>query len=316
MSARHVDRAIEALARSQHGVFSRRQALLAGATASLVDRRVNSGAWLRLAPGVYALAGNPATWHRQLKAAELSVAGSAVCGRAAAALHRLTGFRPSRPELVVPRTGSARNVLAVVRRYQPGRTTKVDGIAVVTAAQALVDAASSVPERRLARALDDLVVADPAQLDLVRARFLAARGRPGLGELGRLLAERGDGHVPSESELEDVVRAVVSAPRLPPVLWQAPLPWARGGPQRVDGLIEPWRLIVEADGRRWHTRVADFERVHARDLTALRHGYLVARFTWSQLTNRPGDCVAALLEIGRARTAEAGGGNVSESLCR
>jgi hypothetical protein len=43
MSARHVDRAIEALARSQHGVISRRQALLAGATASLVDRRLRGG---------------------------------------------------------------------------------------------------------------------------------------------------------------------------------------------------------------------------------------------------------------------------------
>jgi hypothetical protein len=156
------------------------------------------------------------------------VAGSAVCGRAAAALHRLTGFRPSRPELVVPRTASARNELAVVRRYEPGRTTKVDGIAVVSPAQALVDSAASVPVRRLARALDDLVVADPAKLDLVRARFLAARGRRGLGELGRVLAERGEGHVPSESELEDRLRTVVAAPGLPPLTWQAPRPCTAG----------------------------------------------------------------------------------------
>ena len=79
MSARHVDRAIEALARSRHGVYSRRQALLTGGTASIVDRRVKSGTWLRLASSIHALAGNPATWHRQVKAAELSVPGSAVC---------------------------------------------------------------------------------------------------------------------------------------------------------------------------------------------------------------------------------------------
>jgi very-short-patch-repair endonuclease len=86
-----------------------------------------------------------------------------------------------------------------------------------------------------------------------------------------------------------------------------------GGPQRVDGLIEPWRLIVEADGRRWHTRVADFERDHARDIAALLHGYLVARFTWSQLTNGHADCVAALREIGLTR---APGGVGSSALCR
>jgi hypothetical protein len=303
MSARHVDRAIEALARRQHGVFSRRQALLAGASPSLVDRRQRGGAWLRLTSGVYALPGNEPTWRRQLKAAELSLTGAAVCGRPAAALHRLTGFRPARAEVVVPPHAGARSPLATVRRYRPGRLESVDGIRVVSAAQALVDVAPSTSERRLARALDDLVPGDEAALDQVRARYLATRGRPGLGGLRRLLDARGDGHVPSESELEAVLREVAASGDLPPVTWQAPLPWAPGGPQRVDGLVTAWRLVIEADGRRWHTRVADFERDHERDLAALRHGFVVARFTWAQLTRRPDECVTALREIGRARRA-------------
>ena len=314
MSARHVDRAIEALARNQHGVFTRRQALLLGATSSLIDRRLSSGAWLRLAPGVYALPGNPPTWRRQLKAAELSVVGAGVCGGAGAALQGLTGYRPARPEIVVPLTGSARNPLAVVRRYAPGRLTTVDGIRVVTAAQALVDVAPTSSRARLARALDDLVVGDAAELDEVRARYLAARGRPGLTILGELLIERGDGEVPTESELEVALRQVFTDPRLPEATWQASVPWwadgadgASGGRRRrVDALVEPWRLVVEADGRRWHTRVADFERDRARDLAALRHGHVVARFTWSQLTRRPAECVAALLDIGAARSVHSG----------
>lgn len=68
-----------------------------------------------------------------------------------------------------------------------------------------------------------------------------------------------------------------------------------------------WRLVVEADGRRWHTRVADFERDRARDVEALRHGHVVARFTWSQLTRRPDECLAALLDIGATRAAPAAG---------
>jgi very-short-patch-repair endonuclease len=302
MSARDVDRAIEALARRQHGVFSRRQALLAGATSSLVDRRQRSGAWLRLGSGVYALPGNPPTWRRQLKAAELSVEGAAVCGRPAGALHKLTGFRPSRPEIVAPTSASARNDLTVVRRYRPGRLTIVDGIRVVSPAQALVDAASRMSVRGIARALDDLVGDDPADLDLVRTRYLAARGRRGLDGLRALLDERGDGYTPTESELEEALREVVGAATVLPVTWQTPLPWWPRSSQRVDGLIEPWRVVLEADGRRWHTRVADFERDHDRDLTALRHGYVVARFTWLQLTRRPGECVAVLSDIGHARS--------------
>jgi Transcriptional regulator, AbiEi antitoxin len=305
MSARDVDRAIEALARRQHGVFSRRQALLAGATSSLINRRVQSGAWLRLGPSVYALPGNQPTWRRQLKAAELSVQGAAVCGRAAAALNRLTGFRPARPEIVVPATASARSDLAVVRRYRPGSLTVVDGIRVVSAAQALVDAASHASVRLIRRALDDLVGDDPAQLDHVRRRFLAARGRPGLAGLGVLLAERGDGYVPTQSELEQALRDLADEPSVPTPTWQAPLPWRPTAPQRVDGLIEPWQVVLEADGRRWHTRVADFERDHDRDLTALRHGYVVARFTWVQLIHRPVESLATLIAIGATRLATA-----------
>ena len=312
MTARHVDRAIEALARSQHGVFTRRQALLHGATSSLVDRRLASGAWLRLSPAVYALPGNAPTWRRQLKAAELSVVGAGICG-GAAALQALTGFRPSRPEIVVPPTASARNRLAVVHRYVPGPLATVDGIRVVSAAQALVDVAPRSSPRRLARALDDLIVGDDAELEAVRSRYLAARGRRGLDVLGELLTARGDGAAPTESELEAALRALFAHPRLPAPVWQAPLPWSDrdrdppGRHRRVDALVAAWRLVVEADGRRWHTRVADFERDRARDVEALRHGHVVARFTWSQLTRRPGECLAALLDIGATRAAPAAG---------
>jgi very-short-patch-repair endonuclease len=301
MTARHLDRAIEALARRQHGVFSRRQALLLGASSAMIDRRVRANAWIRLDAGVYALPGNPPTWRRQLKAAELSVPGSAVCGRAAGALHRLTGFRPARPEIVVPEGCAGRNRLATVRRYTPDRLVVVDGIRAVTAAQALVDSSASVSVGRLGRALDDLVTAEPAELDAVRARFLAAVGRPGLGRLRGLLDERGDGYVPTQSELESALRLVVAA-RVPDIRWQAPLPWQPPDcRQRVDGLIDAWRVVLEGDGRRWHTRVADFERDHERDLAAVRHGYVVARFTWSQLTQRPAWCTDVLIDIGSTR---------------
>jgi hypothetical protein len=191
----------------------------------------------------------------------------------------------------------------VVRRYRPERVVTVDGIRVVDSAQALVDSAPTISTERLRRALDDLVVGEQVELDTVRSRYLAAKHRSGLAGIADLLHSMGDAYVPTDCELEVVLRQVASAPALPPVDWQASLPWAPGGPQRVDGLIEAWHLILEGDGRRWHVRVADFERDHERDLTALRNGYLVARFTWTMLTARPDECVRALVNIGRARAS-------------
>ena len=46
---------------TQHGVVSRAQVLAAGITPRMIDRRVRGGEWLRLHPGVYALAAVPTT---------------------------------------------------------------------------------------------------------------------------------------------------------------------------------------------------------------------------------------------------------------
>jgi very-short-patch-repair endonuclease len=48
-------------------------------------------------------------------------------------------------------------------------------------------------------------------------------------------------------------------------------------------LLPEHRLIVEADGRRWHTRVADFDRDRWRDNEATANGYRTLRFTWVHL---------------------------------
>jgi very-short-patch-repair endonuclease len=59
-------------------------------------------------------------------------------------------------------------------------------------------------------------------------------------------------------------------------------------------LIPEWRAIVEADSRRWHTRVADFERDRQRDNEAVVHGYRPVRFTWHALNHEVDRVLAAL----------------------
>jgi hypothetical protein len=78
------DRRISAVARRQHGVFSNAQVRSAGGSDRMIARRLACGRWTRLYRGVYALASSPSTFHRALKAAELSKEGAAVSGKAAA----------------------------------------------------------------------------------------------------------------------------------------------------------------------------------------------------------------------------------------
>jgi very-short-patch-repair endonuclease len=66
-----------------------------------------------------------------------------------------------------------------------------------------------------------------------------------------------------------------------------------------------WRLIVEADGRCWHTRIDDFERDRWRDNVATTHGYDVLRFTYRQLTAGREEALALLQRYASGRRTAA-----------
>lgn len=307
MTARGVDDRIRRLARCQHGVFTRAQAEDLGATTGVISRRVKNRDWNRLAPSIYALAGTLPSWRQSLKAAELSVDGAAIAGKSAVTLHGLPGFGQGVPEITVASLASARNPLARVHRSDRTVTTTVDRIRVVTAEQAVFDIAGRVPHQRLEAVLDAGLVGGQIRLDLMRDRFHALRhgGPRGIAAVRALLAERADGYAPPESELERALRRALAGVPIPPVAWQVSMPWRPVGRHRVDGIIEDWRLILETDGRRWHTRLRDFERDLARDQQAVSHGYRVARFSWSHVSTAPAEVAATVVAAGRWRLSAA-----------
>jgi very-short-patch-repair endonuclease len=292
------DEAVLALARRQHGVFSRDQAFGSGASSRFIDRRLASGAWVRLDNAVYALAEFAPTYLRQLKAAELGSRDAAIAGRAAGALHELTGFRPVRPEIVVPPTVRAATGLADVHRYAGVRLTSIHGIRTTTVAQTLFDVVSRVDLWTFERALDDALVTKVVGLgDLEERRaFYAGSRRRGLRLMTAFLAERSsEAWEPPESELEAVGAKVLArlAGRLV-LRRQVRLRWRDAADQRVDFVDERHRLIIEVDGRRWHTRVRDFERDLWRTNQAVAHGYRVLRFTWVHVTESPDEVIATI----------------------
>ncbi len=307
MTARDLDDAVARTARRQHGAWSRRQALDLGMTPRMIQTRIQAGRWIRVDTGVYASPEAPSTWHRSVMAAVLAEPRAVASHQSAAVLHRLPGFRPGRPTITVPPGANARGRLAVVHRGIDVVTSVVDAVPCSSLPQTLVDLAQVVGEPRLRAAVAAAADRGPTLLDAVRDRYceLAPRGGRNLRALKAVLMRFGAGDLPSESELERVLRRTVAVPEIPPVRWQAPFPGRQPGHQRVDGLIDAWGLVIEGDGRAWHTRVEDFERDRRRDAEAAAAGLQTLRFTWHQLVDTPDWVVQIVLEAGRHRAAAA-----------
>jgi very-short-patch-repair endonuclease len=84
-------------------------------------------------------------------------------------------------------------------------------------------------------------------------------------------------------------------PGMPAFSRQKPLPWA---PQRrADVMLVGSPVIVEADGRSWHTRVADFATDRRRDNVATRHGFDTLRYTYAELMTDPGGVSAEIAAV-------------------
>ncbi|HUP17385.1 MAG TPA: type IV toxin-antitoxin system AbiEi family antitoxin domain-containing protein [Acidimicrobiia bacterium] len=105
---------IAAIASHHYGAFTRRMALDAGATPSMLDRRARTGEWLRPYEGVYVVAGSASTWERAVVTAVFASGSAAVASHATAAhiwgvigrprtlevTSSMKGRRPDRPHII------------------------------------------------------------------------------------------------------------------------------------------------------------------------------------------------------------------------
>jgi hypothetical protein len=285
-----MDAKLKIRAAGQHGLFTRRQALALGFSKTHVDGWVRRGICDALGGGVYGVPGCPWTWRRKLMLATLDVgAGAVVSHWAAAALHGFPGFRPGAPELSVLKgshTGSRWKV-HTTRDLPASDRTRIDGIPVSSALRTLFDLAGVLPGQHLERLVDELLAAGTVKLGFVARRFGQYRrpGRKGVAALASILEARGPGYVPPASELEALLRDVLDRGGHPQPDWQRPHPGGAAA-GRVDVIFEPCKLIVEVDGRRWHSQVEQMEADRHREIAATLAGYHTMRFMWGDLVMR------------------------------
>jgi len=135
-----------ALFAGQHGVAADRQVRAAGISLKRQNALIASDVWKRVHAGVIGLTGAADTWERKVMAAALAVKGAVACGRTAARVHGLDGYRKYPGiKIAVPR--SARRVKIDGVKYtrldlDDEDTTVVNGIPVTTVAVTLMQLAS------------------------------------------------------------------------------------------------------------------------------------------------------------------------------
>jgi hypothetical protein len=316
----------------QHGVLGGAQLRGAGASDDAIRHLVSTGALVRAGASVYVTPAAPPTWRQQLwvglldrRAPCVSVGATLVVARrSAAALHGLPGFPERGVELLAHErlgrvAGTRRRQLAslaVTSWLPPAHVGPVSGVPATSLARTLFDLAGMSSERRLRtgapfvhakrveRALDTAIGRglDLAQVADVVAT-LGGRGRPGTTLMRRLLDDRGQGFVATESELEDLLVSVLTAHGVPLPERQGVTGDGAGVIGRVDFVYRPQRLVLEGDSRRHHTALSDWDHDRWRDARLAASGMRVIRVTWDDLVHRPAALAATVMRALEAASA-------------
>lgn len=297
---RSPDARLATIARRQAGAFNRSQATASLVTPKMLRTRILWGEVEQLDDDVWAFTSAPATWLRDCWAATLIHPLSALSHETAAAQCALDVDRSRPLHAAVPLDADHRSRSVRVHRSRHHRYATHDGLRITRFEHVLVQLAASRPDL-VRTALHAGVNQDPRRLDRVLRHIdrLSGSRLPGLRELLALAVDL-EGDPPTQSELERQLFDVLGdVPDMPPVQRQAPAPWSPGSRSMVDALVPGWRLVLEADGRRYHQRVADFERDRWRDAEAAVQGLHVMRFTHLRIRNDRAGIVDQLVRYGQ-----------------
>jgi len=287
------------ICRSQHGVLSRRQLLVAGVARTTIDYGLRS-LLFPIFPGVYAV-GRPHIAQEGLWAAGVLAGGdgAVLAGRSAAAAW---GFMKVRPGVDVVRhgprltvrsligpDGSGQSVPLNIRRTRnlPDRDVRtIRGIPVASPARTLLDLAASLAPNALKHAFleaDRLGLLVDEQLADCVGR---GRGHAGAALYRSLSSDRIPDLGRARSLLEGLLldachREGVEAPEVNVVI----------GGHEVDCIWRDRRLAVELDSYGFHRGLEKFEKDLARNNRLWADGWVLLRFTWRRLTREPDEVV-------------------------
>ncbi len=282
--------ALRGIVAEQAGIVSRRQALRAGVARGTIDSKVKHGLWQQVHLGVYAAFTGPVPWEARLWAAVLSAGpGALLSHETAAEVLLLTERRFPVIQVTVPQSRRVRAPQGVrihrssvaYPRWRPLRgipphTFYADTIIDLVAAACNRDDVVAWISRGIARNL--VTTAELKAAADARGRL---RWRDQLDEIIGTVA--GGSHYPLEYRYDhDVERAH----GLPAALRQAKFVMPNGTRGFRDRCYEPYGLIVELDGARYHP-AEQRGRDQARDNEAAATIGATLRYGWADVAAAP-----------------------------
>ncbi len=273
--------------RSHDGVITLDQARAAGVSWRAVQRRLQSGEWVRCSRGVYFVDDRPFSDAARIRAAVWGYgSGAAASGLTAAWWHALTRFVPEIVEVTVPRASHGRrHADTKVRRRSLDECDVVErrGLRVTSLQLTVVEAAAL---RGGGPKLMDSALQRHVDLNSLWDAHLRNKGRTGAPRSRRLLQAASDG---SRSAAERLLIKVLKDAGI--TGWKANYRVAR---YRVDVGFPGPRVALEVDGMAFHSGAEDFQIDRERQNAIVLKGWQVLRFTWLDLTEYP-DRVLAII---------------------
>jgi len=289
---------LDAVLRRQAGVISRDQALAAGLSRQRISRLLTTGRWIRVHPRVYLMASRDLTDEARVRAAALWAGEPAtVSGLAAAWWHGLWPDPPSTVDITVSPGRCLRVRPGVrVRRRELTHADRVGirdlwitglPLTVLEAAVALGERGPDLLDRAMQRRVS---------LEALRRAHARNLGRRGSAIASRLLIAAADR---AASAAERELKALLRAERI--AGWVCHY---RLGGYEIDFAFPEHRVAVEVDGWAFHQDAQVFRTDRQRQNRLVLAGWTPLRFTWHDLTRRPGQ-VAAEIRAALARRAAA-----------
>ena len=274
------------IASRQFGVFTKRQAVAAGASEGQVRWRLRSGVWIP----VVGSALRHAEWRvdetmSQISAAHLTWPDATVAYRTAARVHGLPVAQDGRVHVVVPGGRRARGRLTPYQfRLDDGDVCYVNGVPVTSRRRTVLDCLGRLPKDEASSLLAWVSSRRILAPEAIQTWLGAHRGR--LGNLARAQAAQrlAAGAV---SPAEDLLHEILRRAGITGWIAGAWLAEHVGVYAQADVYFPAVRLVIEVDGRSAHGGEA-FQRDRTRQNELVAAGCVVLRYTWHDLVERPG----------------------------
>lgn len=286
----------------------RRQLIEAGLSEAQIKYRLKCGDWEPVSQRAYRVIELVGADHR-LRAAMAVLPGAVMSHESAAEHHGIPLVERGRAVVTVhASTTHVFDGVTVhrVRDLVDGDVLTTPDGRVTTAARTLMDLAGVVKPDRLGRIVDQSLAGRLVCLEDLASVFarVARRGKKGTAAMRKILDARCDPEGEEASALERRGLDVIRSAGLPPPVREHPTPW--DSTRRFDLAYPEHRLAIEWDSRRWHGRFEDFDRDRRRDRLAAIHGWVVLRFTWDDVDQRPAEVVQQIRVLLRRDSARAG----------